>query len=216
MEIKASDVKQLREMTGAGMMDCKKAMVECNGNIDSAVDYLRKKGIAAAAKKSGRIATEGVVYSYIHAGGKIGVLAEINCETDFVAKTDDFMDFVKDVCMHIAAANPLYLQREDVPVDFIAKEKEIYKEQAATTGKPANVIEKIIDGKVDKYLKEICLLEQPFVKDPDKTIKQIIVERIAKLGENISIRRFARFQLGEGLVKKEDNFAAEVAAMSAC
>ncbi len=213
MSIKATDVKELRTMTGAGMMDCKKALVECDGNIEAAVDFLRKKGIAAAAKKSGRIATEGAVSSYIHAGGKIGVLVEVNCETDFVAKTDDFLGFVKDLCMHIAATNPLYIKREDLSAEVIEKEREIYKGQALESGKPEKIIDRIVDGKLEKYFKEVCLLEQPFVKDTDKTVNGLILDQISKLGENISVRRFVRFHLGEGLRKKSDDFANEVAAL---
>ncbi len=214
MGIKAADVKELRTITGAGMMDCKKALVECEGNMGNAVDFLRKKGIASAAKKAGRIATEGAVGSYIHGAGKIGVLVEVNCETDFVTKTDAFQDLVKDICMHIAAANPLYLKREDIPAETIEKEREIYKEQALQTGKPEKVIDRIVDGKLEKHFKDVCLLDQTFVKDTDKDIKGLIVEKISSIGENISIRRFARFHLGEGLQKKSEDFASEVAEMT--
>ena len=213
MTISASQVKELRTITGAGMMDCKKALLEVEGDLDKAVDFLRKKGIASAAKKAGRIASEGAVGSYIHAGGKIGVLVEVNCETDFVAKTDDFNDFVKDICMHIAAANPLYIKGEDIPAEVLEKEREIYQAQALESGKPANVLEKIVDGKVKKFAKDVCLLDQLFVKDTDKTIQQLLVDKISKIGENISIRRFARFHLGEGLQKREDDFAKEVASL---
>ena len=214
MGISASQVKELREMTGAGMMDCKKALVETDGDMDKAVDILRTKGIASAAKKSGRIASEGSVGSYIHAGGKIGVLVEINCETDFVAKTDDFQDFVKDVCMHIAAANPLYLKDSDIPAEVLEKEREIFKAQALESGKPEAVLGKIVEGKIAKFCKDVCLLDQQYVKDTDKTISQLLVDKIAKIGENISIRRFARYHLGEGLQKREDDFAKEVAEMN--
>ncbi|MBI5189739.1 MAG: translation elongation factor Ts [Nitrospirae bacterium] len=214
MAISATDVKELREKTGAGMMDCKKALTECDGDMEKAIDHLRKKGLAAAAKKADRIASEGMVGSYIHAGGKIGVLLEVNCETDFVAKTDEFQELVKDICMHIAAASPLCVRREEVPADLLEREKEIYKDQARQSGKPEAILEKIIEGKVEKYFGDVCLLDQVFVKDPEgkKKIKDLITEKVAKIGENISIRRFARYQLGEGLEKKSCDLAAEVAA----
>jgi elongation factor Ts len=214
MGISASQVKELRTQTGAGMMDCKKALVETDGDMDKAVEYLRKKGIASAAKKSGRAASEGSVGSYIHAGGKIGVLVEVNCETDFVAKTDDFQEFVKDICMHVAAANPLYVTADEIPAELLEKEREIYKAQALESGKPEKVVDKIVDGKITKFCKDVCLLDQVYVKDTDKTISQLIVEKVSKIGENISIRRFARFHLGEGLQKKEDDFASEVASLT--
>ena len=212
MIISAAQVSELRKITGAGLMDCKKALAETDGDQEKAVDYLRKKGLAAASKKSGRAATEGLVGSYIHAGGKIGVLVEVNCETDFVAKNENFQTFVKDVAMHIAAASPLYVRREEVDPALLEREKDIYRSKARESGKPENIVEKIIEGQVNKYYAEICLLEQPFVKDPDKTIQTYLNETIATIGENISIRRFARFVLGEGLAKKESDFAAEVAA----
>ena len=199
MAIGASEVKELRNRTGAGIMDCKSALTEAGGDIDKAIEILRTKGLAKAAKKAGRIVSEGLVGSYIHAGGKIGVLVEVNCETDFVAKTDDFKQFVKDVAMHIAASAPLYVRREEVPEEIKEREKKIYETQAKEAGKPEKIIEKIVSGKLDKYLSEICLLEQPFIKDPDKTIQDLLQETIAKLGENISIRRFVRYQLCEGL-----------------
>ena len=199
MEIKATAVKDLREKTSAGIMDCKMALKETDGNIDKAVEYLRKKGLATAAKKLGRASKEGTIGSYIHLGGKIGVLIEANCETDFVAKTSDFMDFVKNVAMHVAAANPLYLKREAVPKEVLEKERDIYRSQAVDSGKPEKVIDKIVDGKLEKYLSEVCLLEQSYVKEPDITIKELIDTLISKIGENISIRRFARFQLSEKL-----------------
>ena len=208
--ITADLVKQLRESTGAGMMDCKKALTETNGDMEKAVVFLREKGLAAAAKKSGRIAAEGIVDSYIHGDGRIGVLVEINTETDFAAKNEDFKAFVKDVAMQIAAARPEYIRREEVPSEQLEKEKEILKAQALNEGKPEKIVEKMVEGRVDKYYKEICLLEQPFVKDPDKTIQQLLTEKIAVIGENISIRRFARFERGEGIQKKEENFADEV------
>ncbi|SNB46395.1 translation elongation factor Ts [Geobacter sp. DSM 9736] len=212
MSITAAQVNELRKATGAGLMDCKKALTETGGDHEKAVDYLRKKGLAAAAKKAGRVASEGMVGSYIHAGGKIGVLLEVNCETDFVAKNEGFQTFVKDIAMHIAAASPQYVRREEVPADAIEREKEIYRAKARETGKPENIIEKIIEGQVSKFYGDICLLEQAYVKDPDKTVQAYLNETIATIGENISIRRFCRYVLGEGLEKKESDFAAEVAA----
>lgn len=211
-EISAKLVKELRERTGAGMMDCKKALAEVDGDIDKAVDFLREKGLAAAAKKAGRVTAEGLVESYIHGGGRIGVLIEVNCETDFVAKTDDFKELVKDLAMQVAAAKPEYIRREEVPSAIIEKEMEVLKAQALNEGKPAQIVEKMVVGRIDKYYKEICLLEQPFIKDPDVTIQQLVTEKIAKIGENISVRRFVRFELGEGIEKKKDDFAAEVMA----
>lgn len=210
MEISASMVKDLRDRTGAGMMDCKKALAETNGDIDKAIEYLREKGIAKAAKKVGRLASEGIVESYIHGGGRIGVLVEVNIETDFAAKNEDFRAFVKDVAMQIAAMSPLYVKREEVPAEKIEKEKEILKAQAINEGKPANIAEKMVNGRIEKYYTEICLLEQPFIKDSDKTVEQVLKERISTIGENINIRRFVRFEMGEGLEKKEENFAEEV------
>lgn len=204
-------VKELRAKSGAGMMDCKKALVETNGNIEDAMVFLREKGLAATNKKAGRVAAEGIVEAYIHMGGKIGVLVEINCETDFVAKNEGFKNFVKDVAMHIAAANPLYVTKEEVPMEEIEKEKEVLRAQALNEGKPEKIIDKMVEGRVSKYLKEICLLEQPFVKNPDLTIEDLVKEQIMTIGENVKIRRFARFQMGEGLEKKEENFAEEVA-----
>ena len=212
MNITAQMVKELRERTGAGMMDCKAALTETGGDMEKAVDTLRKKGLAAAAKRAGRVAADGVVGSYIHAGGKIGVLVESNCETDFVARTDDFQEFVRDVAMHIAAAEPRFVSRDEVTADVIEREKVIFREQAMQTGKPANVIEKIVEGKVDKFFGEVCLLEQAFVKDPDQTSTQLLTDKVAKIGENIKIRRFSRFKLGEGIEKKSVDLAAEVAA----
>ncbi len=197
MEIKASMVKELRERTGTGMMECKAALVEAGGNMEQAVGILRKKGLSAMAKKAHRATQEGQVGSYIHVGGKIGVLAELNCETDFVARTTEFQQLVKDVCMHIAASAPRFVSREDVTPEILAAEREIYREQAAKTGKPAPVVEKIVDGKVDKFFGEICLMEQPFVKDPNMTVKDYVSSHIAKIGENIRVKRFARFVLGE-------------------
>ena len=199
MEISIELVKDLRQRTGAGVIDCKTALQETKGDVDAAIDYLRKKGLATAAKKAGRIATDGLVSSYIHAGGKMGVLVEINCETDFVAKTEDFQAFVKNIAMHIAATNPQYIRREEIPTEVLEKEKEIYRTQALESGKPAKVIDKIVEGKMERFYSEVCLLEQTYFKDSDLTVKEVLDAMIAKVGENISIRRFARFQLGEGL-----------------
>ncbi|MBE2205089.1 MAG: translation elongation factor Ts [Chthoniobacterales bacterium] len=196
-EISASVVKELREKTNAGMMDCKRALTEANGDLAAAEDILRKKGIASAGKKSSRAAKEGAIASYIHLQGKVGVLVEINCETDFVAKNDIFRDFVKDVTLHIAAANPLYVSREEVPEKLILAERAICAAQV--TGKPANIVEKIVDGKVDKFFSTICLLDQPFIKNPDQTIKDLLTSKIAELGENMVIRRFTRYMVGEDL-----------------
>ncbi|MGF7048774.1 elongation factor Ts [Paenibacillus sp. DS2015] len=212
MAVNASAVKEIREKTGAGMLDCKKALEEANGDLDKAIVLLREKGLAAAANKAGRTATEGTVESYIHAGGKIGVLVEINCETDFVGKTDQFKEFARDIAMHIAATNPLYVRREEVPSDAIEKEKEILKAQALNEGKPEKIVEKMVEGRISKYYEEFCLMEQSFIKDPDKTISTLLKEKISTIGENITIRRFARFELGEGLEKKQDNFVEEVMA----
>jgi elongation factor Ts len=198
MEVSAAVVKQLREKTGAGMMDCKKALAQTHGDLDKAVDYLRQKGLAAAAKKASRIATDGAVGAYVHPGGKIGVLVELNCETDFVARTAEFQNLLKDIAMQIAAANPRYIRSEEVPSEALEKEREIYRRQALETGKPEKVIEKIVDGKVDRFYSEVCLLEQGFIKNPDRKVADIITEAVARLGENIQIRRFSRYQLGEG------------------
>jgi len=214
MEITAQMVKELRERTGAGMMDCKNALSETKGNIENAVDALRKKGLAAAAKKAGRITAEGAVGSYIHGGGKLGVLVEVNCETDFVARNDAFQELVRDIAMHIAAAEPRFVRREEVTPEVLERERAIFQDQALASGKPANVVEKIVTGKMEKYYSEFVLLEQPFVKNPDQTIAQLIAERVAKIGENIQVRRFARFKLGEGIEKRQDDFAAEVAAQA--
>lgn len=203
MEISAGLVKELREKTGAGMMDCKKALAETAGDFEKAIEFLRKKGIASASKKAGRATKEGAVTSYIHGEGKVGVLLEVNCETDFVARTEQFRAFVKDVAMHVAAANPQYVRAEEVPADVIAKEKEIAVAQMAASGKPAAVLEKIAEGKIKKFYEDTCLIHQAFVKDPNKTIEQLLKETIAALGENIMIRRFARFQLGEGVKETE-------------
>ena len=212
MSVTAAMVNELRKATGAGLMDCKRALTETAGDHEKAIDYLRTKGLAAASKKAGRVATEGAVGSYIHAGGKIGVLVEVNCETDFVAKNEGFQGFVRDIGMHIAAAAPQFVRREEVPVEMIEREKEIYRAKAKESGKPDAIIEKILVGQINKYFSDICLLEQPYVKDPDKTVQTYLNETIATIGENMSVRRFAKFVLGEGLAKKESDFAAEVAA----
>jgi len=210
-EISAKMVQELREKTGAGMMDCKKTLAEAGGDMAKAEELLRKKGLAQAAKKATRAATEGAVASYIHMGGKIGVLVEVNCETDFVARTDGFQTLVKDLAMQIAAASPLYVKREEVPAPVVAKEIEIAKHVAREQKKPEAMLDKIATGKMEKYYAETCLLEQPFVKDDKKKIQDVLNEAIAKLGENIQVRRFARFVLGEGLEKKKEDYATEVA-----
>ncbi len=208
--ISAGQVKELREMTGAGMMECKKVLEETDGNMEKATELLRERGVVKAAKKAGRIAAEGLVDSYIHGDGRIGVLVEVNIETDFAAKNPEFREFVKDVAMQIAAAKPEYVKKEDVPEDVLEKEKEVIKAQAMNEGKPAEIAEKMVAGRIEKYYKEVCLLEQEFVKNPDITIGQLLTEKIANIGENITIRRFVRFERGEGLQKKEENFAEEV------
>ncbi|NLM40800.1 MAG: translation elongation factor Ts [Firmicutes bacterium] len=213
-EITTAMVKELREKTGAGMMDCKKALLETNGDMDAAIDYLREKGLAAAAKKAGRIAAEGLVTSYIHMGGRIGVLVEVNCETDFVAKTEEFSQLAKDIAMHIAASKPEYVSREDVPESVLEHERSIYRAMALNEGKPERIIDKIVEGRLEKYFQEVCLLEQPFVKDPDMTVGELLNEKIAKIGEKISVRRFVRYERGEGLEKRQDDFAAEVMAQA--
>jgi elongation factor Ts len=210
-EVTATLIKDLRERTGAGMSDCKKALVEVEGDLDKAIDYLRTKGLAKAAKKAGREATEGAVVSYIHGGGRIGVLVEINCETDFVARNEDFQAFTRDVALQIAAMNPQFVRKDEVSADVVGRERDVLVAKAKESGKPDQVVQKMVDGQITKWMKEICLLDQSFVKDPDKTIDQVQQELIAKIGENIKIRRFVRFELGEGLEKKKDDFAAEVA-----
>ncbi len=199
MQIDAKAVKALRDKTSAGMMDCKKALVEAGGDQEKAIDLLREKGLAAAAKRAGRAANQGVVDSYIHLGGKIGVLVEVNCETDFVAKNEEFRSFVRDICLQVAASNPAYLTRDEVPGELLEKERDILRAQALNEGKPEKVVEKIIEGRIDKYYRENCLLDQAFIKDEDVTIHDLLTGMIAKIGENIVIRRFARFELGEGL-----------------
>ncbi|HEX8109938.1 MAG TPA: translation elongation factor Ts [Kofleriaceae bacterium] len=210
-EVTATLIKDLRERTGAGMADCKKALTEVGGDMDKAIDYLRTKGLAKAAKKAGREATEGAVVSYIHGGGRIGVLVEVNCETDFVARNEDFQGFTREVALQIAAMNPQFVRRDEVSQDVIDREREVLVAKAKESGKPDPVVQKMVDGQITKWLKEICLLDQTWVKDPDKTIDQVQQELIAKIGENIKVRRFVRFELGEGLEKKKDDFAAEVA-----
>ncbi len=197
MVIEPNLVKDLRSKTGAGIMDCKRALEETEGNLEKAVDYLRGKGLAKAAKKSSRVTKEGLVASYIHGGGKIGVLVEVNCETDFVARTGEFQTLVKDIAMQIAAANPLYLSREKVPGEVVNKERQILRVQALESGKPEKVVDKIVEGRLEKFYSEVCLLEQPFIKDPDIAVKSLVDSAISRIGENISIKRFARFQLGE-------------------
>ena len=208
--ISAEQVRELRELTGAGMMECKKVLEEANGDKEKATELLRERGVVKAAKKSGRIAAEGLVESYIHGDGRIGVLVEVNIETDFAAKNPEVREFVKDVAMQIAATKPEYVRREEVPAEVVEKEMEIMKAQAINEGKPEAVAEKIVAGRIDKYYGEVCLLEQDFIKDPDKTVQQVLTEKIASIGENITIRRFVRFERGEGIQKKEENFADEV------
>ena len=210
MAITASDVNALRQKTGVGMMDCKKALTEANGDMEKAIEILREKGMATAAKKAGRIAAEGVVDSYIHMGGKVGVLVEVNCETDFVARGDQFKALVHDVALQIAASKPLYVTKEEVPQDVLDKEKEILKIQAMNEGKPEAIAEKMVQGRIKKYYEDFCLLEQPFVKDPSKTVGQLITEAIASIGEKITVRRFTRYEMGEGIEKKKEDLQAEV------
>ncbi len=216
-DITASAVKALREKTGAGMMECKNALVEAAGNEELAVEVLRKRGLASARKKAGRIAAEGAVGSYIHMGGKVGVLVELNCETDFVARGEEFQQLVKDIAMHVAAAEPRYVSREDVPAEALEKEREIARAQARNDPKNANkpdqVVDKIVEGRLNKFYEEVVLLDQPFVKDPTRTVGELVTDKVAKTGEKISIRRFSRYKMGEGLQKREDDFGGEVAAM---
>ncbi len=196
MNITSTMVKELRDKTNAGMMDCKKALTETGGDMEKSVDLLRQKGLAVALKRAGRATSEGVIETYIHAGGKLGVMVEVGCETDFVAKTDGFREFARDIAMHIAASNPVAIRREDVPEEILAREREIYKQQALDSGKPENIVDKIVTGKMDKYYSDICLLEQKFVKNPDLSIQDLLNELIAKMGENIGIKQFSRFQIG--------------------
>ena len=217
-EITSAAVKALREKTGAGMMECKKALTEAGGNEEQAIEILRKRGLASAKKKEGRIAAEGAVGSYIHMGGKVGVLVEVNCETDFVARTEEFQQLVKDIAMHIAAAEPRYVSRTEVPAEVLDKEREIAREQAKNdpknAGKPDMVIDKIVEGRLNKFYEEAVLLDQPFVKDPAKTVNELLTEKIAATGERITVRRFTRYKMGEGLQKREDDFGGEVAALT--
>jgi elongation factor Ts len=199
MEVNATTVKELREKTGAGVMDCKKALAECAGNLEKAVDYLRQKGLAAAAKKMSRVAAEGLVGAYIHAGGKIGVMVELNCETDFVARTPEFQALLKDIAMQVAAASPRYIRREDVPAEEIERERGIYRSQVLEQGKPEKIVDKIVEGKLDRFYSEICLLEQAFIKDPDRKVADLLQDAVARIGENIQVRRFMRYQIGEGV-----------------
>ena len=212
MAITAALVKKLREKTGAGMMDCKKALTATDGDMEKAIDFLREKGLASAAKKAGRVAAEGVVTSYIHAGGRIGVLVEVNCETDFVAGTEEFKEFARDIAMQIAAANPTCVSREEVDPAAVEHEKQVLREQALNEGKPEKIVERMVAGRLEKYYKEVCLLDQAYIKDPDMSISDLANSKIAKIGEKISIRRFVRYQLGEGIEKKADNFVEEVMA----
>ena len=216
-EITAAAVKQLREKTGAGMMECKNALVEAGGDEEKAVEILRKRGLASAKKREGRIAAEGIVGSYIHMGGKVGVLVELNCETDFVARGDEFQQLVKDIAMHVAAAEPRYVSREEVPESELGKEREIAKEQAKNdpknANKPEQVIDKIVEGRLTKFYEETVLLDQPFVKAPEKTVGELVTEKVAKTGERIAIRRFTRYKMGEGLERRGDDFGGDVASM---
>lgn len=212
MAVTAQMVKELRERTGAPMMQCKTALQEVDGSIEDAIQVLRKKGLAAAAKKAGRVAADGAVGAYIHAGGKIGVLVEVNCETDFVGRTDGFQALVKDVAMHVAASSPRYTRREEVTSEILDREREVYREQVLASGKPEHLVDRIVAGKMEKFYSEAVLLDQPFIKNPDQTVGEMIAEKVARIGENIQVRRFVRFHLGEGIEKKTENFAAEVAA----
>jgi len=202
MEISAALVRELREKTGAGMMACKKALLESAGDMEKAVDYLRQKGLAQASRKEGRVAAEGLVGSYIHGGGKIGVLVELNCETDFVARTPEFQDLLKDVAMQVAAANPRYIRREDVPEDELERERQIYQQQAIESGKPEKIVSKIVDGKVERFYSEVCLLEQEFIKDPDRQVGDLIKDVVARLNEKVQVRRFMRYHIGEGIPRQ--------------
>jgi len=210
VEITAGLVKELRERTGAGMMDCKKALLATDGDIEKAIDELRTKGLAKAAKKASRVASEGLVISYIHGGGRIGVLVEVNCETDFVGKTDEFKELAYNIAMQIAASNPDYVRREEVPAEVVQREHDVLIAQALEEGKPEKIIEKMVEGRIEKYYKEHCLLEQPYIKDPDKTVQELVHETVARIGENISVRRFARYEVGEGIEKEQMDFAQEV------
>ena len=207
-----AEIKELRAITGAGILDCKKALADNENNIEKSIDWLRAKGISKAAKKSARAATEGSVMSYIHAGGRIGVLVEVNCETDFVSRNEGFQGLVRDLAMHIAAAGPDYVSRDEVPADVVEKEKAVQIARVIEEGKPAHIAEKIVEGRIGKFYSDICLLEQKFVKDDSKTVEQVLTDAVARIGENIKVRRFSRFKLGEGIEKKSENFAEEVMA----
>ncbi len=217
-EITAAAIKALREKTGAGMMDCKKALIEAEGNEERAIEILRERGLASAKKKEGRVAAEGVVGSYIHMGGKVGVLVEVNCETDFAARSEEFQQLVKDTAMHIAAAEPRYISREEVATEVLDKEREIARAQAKNdpknASKPDQVIDRIVEGRLNKFFEEVVLLDQPFIKDPAKTVGELVTDKIAKIGETITIRRFARYKMGEGLIKRDDDFGDEVAKLA--
>ena len=214
MAFTSKDVMELRQRTGVGMMDCKKALVATDGDMEAAIDFLREKGMAAAAKKASRIAAEGIVDSYIHLNGSVGVLLEMNCESDFVAQSPAFKALSKDICLQIAAAKPLVVNEEDLDKALVESEAEIYRAQALNEGKPAQIVEKMVEGRIQKYYKEVCLMDQPFIKDDSKTIRDVINEAIQKIGEKITIRRFVRYEMGEGLQKRNDDFAAEVAAQA--
>ncbi len=214
MEITSAMVKELRERTQAGMMDCKKALIETKGDMDKAIEYLREKGLAANAKKAGRVAAEGMVDSYIHMGGKIGVLVEVNCETDFVANTEPFRNLCHDLALQIAASNPLFVSKEEVPVENLNKEREILRAQALNEGKPEKIVDRMVEGRIEKYYKEVCLLEQPFVKNPDITVQTLVNETALASGERISVRRFTRYERGEGIEKKVSDLASEIEAMT--
>lgn len=214
MEITSAMVKELRDRTQAGLMDCKKALIAADGDMDRAVEILREKGLAASSKKAGRVAAEGMVDSYIHMGGKIGVLVEVNCETDFVAKTDKFKELCHDVALQIAASNPQFVSKEDVPKENIEKEREILRVQALNEGKPEKIVERMVEGRIEKYYKEVCLMEQPFVKNPDITVSDLVNEATLASGEKISIRRFVRYQCGEGIERKESDLQAEIEALT--
>ena len=213
MEISAAQVKQLRDKTGAGMMECKAALTEANGNMEEAMTLLRKRGLAQAAKRAGRTTAQGAIGSYIHMGGKIGVLVEVNCETDFAARSEDFQNLVKDIAMHVAALNPRWVRRDEVTAEDLQKEKEIYKDQARASGKPENIVEKIAEGKLESFYKETCLYDQAFVKDPNVSVEQLITNLVGKIGENIRVRRFVRFVTGEGLEKRSTDLKGEVEGM---
>lgn len=212
MSVSSADIAKLRSQTGAGMMDCKNALEEVGGDFEKAIDLLRKKGMAKAAKRAGKIAAEGLVVSYIHGGGKIGVLVEVNCETDFVGKTDSFRLLANDIAMHVAASRPLYVSRFDVPDEVLGKERDICRDQLVAEGKPASMFDRIVEGKLEKFYADVCLLDQPFIKDEDKTIAELLTQKTSEIGEKITVRRFTRYELGEGIEKEKTDFVAEVTA----